>query len=465
MTEHMGENIVLIVCDTLSAFHLPFYGYEKDTAPFLSKLAEDNCLFTYAYSNAPWTIPSHASLFTGKFPHDHGTKAEHLKFTGKSFVEQLSKEGYTTYGFSNNALVGPTLGFDSGFDTFYSDADIGLGTTGMPAMREVRQNIAQGKYESDTEKYVDALRKAFKHRDLKSVVGHCKELLASRGIIDLPGNGAETTNRLVRDELADEDDSFFLFINYMEAHFPYNPPDTYVSTDMADSARSYLDNLDRDDPFGVEMLQKDVPDHVREGMTALYDGEIRCLDSEIKKLYSYIMREFPDTTVIITGDHGELIGEQGRYGHQFGIHEKLIRVPLIIADNHVEPQTITDRYVQINELRDFILGKKDVDELGTETAYAEYHGYEGFYERWGSRDIADFSDDILQYFKNRAVGVIQNGQGRIKSTQLPSTAFTLHPDRFTDHEQVESHPLDEKILDHPFPYTQEPEPVPTDIDI
>ncbi len=128
-------NVVLIVIDTLRADRLPFYGCEKDTAPFLDELAADSVLFESAWSTSSWTAPATASIFTGTYPNQHGVvtnlRIERLLEARGAPIELnripesfetiplfLRSQGYRTFGVSSNPNVDSRLGFDRGFDRF-----------------------------------------------------------------------------------------------------------------------------------------------------------------------------------------------------------------------------------------------------------------------------------------------------------------------------------------------------------
>jgi arylsulfatase A-like enzyme len=84
----LSRNICLVVVDSLTAFNLSMYGYGESTSPFLEKAAEEGVKYQFAYSNAPWTFPSHASIFSGKLPVDHRATSETMRFDDESFVEE-----------------------------------------------------------------------------------------------------------------------------------------------------------------------------------------------------------------------------------------------------------------------------------------------------------------------------------------------------------------------------------------
>lgn len=126
-------DIVLILVDTLRKDHLPFYGYSKPTAPFLSELAERSAVFENAYSTSAWTAPATASLFTGLYSFQHGVVSgrmaiRHLQKEGatlrlnriprraETIAEALKRAGYSTWAVTENANISREMGFDQGFD-------------------------------------------------------------------------------------------------------------------------------------------------------------------------------------------------------------------------------------------------------------------------------------------------------------------------------------------------------------
>lgn len=128
-------NIVLVVLDTVRADHLPPYGYTRDTAPFLSRLARRGVVFDRAFAASSWTSPSVATLFTSVYPFQHGViwgmrkmreegyRFNHLPGALETIPEALKKAGYSTFAVSDNINVSPVTRFDAGFDRFESASD------------------------------------------------------------------------------------------------------------------------------------------------------------------------------------------------------------------------------------------------------------------------------------------------------------------------------------------------------
>jgi len=130
-----GRNVVVIVIDTLRADHLPFYGYHKPTAPFMSALADESVVFDAAYAASTWTAPSTATLFTSLYPKDHGVwtglrtfksvdelgvevELNRMPPATRTLPEWMASWGYRTYGFADNPNIDTAMGFTRGFDHF-----------------------------------------------------------------------------------------------------------------------------------------------------------------------------------------------------------------------------------------------------------------------------------------------------------------------------------------------------------
>ncbi|MCP5107292.1 MAG: sulfatase [bacterium] len=123
-------NVVLIVLDTLRADHLPFYGYKKNTAPFLSRLASDGVVFENVFAASSWTGPATASIFTAMYPFQHGlttgfwaskfhkTELDRIPEEIKTITEVLKENGYKTYGAADNVNICEEEGFTQGFDRY-----------------------------------------------------------------------------------------------------------------------------------------------------------------------------------------------------------------------------------------------------------------------------------------------------------------------------------------------------------
>ena len=284
-------NILLIVMDTARADHYSCYEYHRPTTPNLDRVAARGLRFTQAISTSAWTLPSHATLFTGMLPLEHGACHQHCWLSNRfpTLAELLRMRGYQTAGFTNNGIIDKAKNLDRGFDVFYA-------------------------IWADTS-----------------------------AVLENKHSNTEHTNRLVRDYLTEceKDKPFFIFINYMDTHRPYLPPEPFKSKFLPvgyevdarlASACGKSDSLN---------LGKFVPNQKDlEGMVAVYDGALNYLDFRIGELLDFLeSRNLLDNTlVIITSDHGELLGEYGRYGHGALLNRQLVHIPLILAHPTLIPE-------------------------------------------------------------------------------------------------------------------------------
>lgn len=402
-----NKNIVLVVADTLTALHLPTYGYDRDTAPFMTELADKNTYFQNAYSNAPWTVPSHASLFSGKLMSEHGTGTGDSVFRDHSFVQDLNDRGYKTVGVSANELVCEDLNFDTGFETFH----------------EVF-NFDTDESEILKEAAIDKIRD-FNLETLRDGLNFLSNKLKGNST-----RGAENIERIVKDEVQSENSPNFLFINYTEPHLPYSSPKEFAGqfTDNPEEkiSRNMKDHYNTDKP---EIYYQGFPNCTDEELVDLYDGTIRYLDSKLESLYEYLNEELDELVFIVTSDHGENFGEHGAYFHQCGIWEKSIRIPLIVAGDGVPNQKITENF-SLRNLKHLILE----NEIKTsETVYAEYAGWTKMKPENPEEEIGDEIKRKFEY--NQTKAVIGDRKALVKNSELED--FQFIPDQKCYSEQKE----------------------------
>ena len=269
--ESSPPNVLLITLDTTRYDRLGFYGYSRGTTPHLDRLAETSTVYETAYASSSWTLPSHASLFTGKLTASHGARYDPdgpLKLTDAI----AGPEGFRNYRARGLALGETTLAQRLSFAGYRTGAVVG-----GPWMRRAF-----------------GLDKGFDDYD-------------DENIDSVNGRRAADVTRAALAWLRDVGDQpFFLFLNYYDAHAPYDPPEPFRSS-FAGSA----------DPSPSE----------------LYDGEIAYMDSHIGRVLDVV--DLDRTLVIVTADHGELFGEHGHVGHGNFLYEEEIRVPLLVNDGTI----------------------------------------------------------------------------------------------------------------------------------
>jgi arylsulfatase A-like enzyme len=302
-SEHR-PNIALIVIDTARADHFSCYGYAQRTTPNVDALAARGILFRGVHSVAPWTLPAHMSMFTGLVPRDHGASwaafSEPETATVGELVDRaftpsepermlaarLRAAGYRSYGFSPNPWISRNKGFAEGFDEFFE------------LWREEEREAALGR------KPAGPLEKS----PTRAAVAGIERVLG--------GHPAG--------------EPFFLFVNFIDPHFPYDPQEPFrtrfggkpetLQEIQRGALRHELAMIAGDSPFDSQEL---VP---------FYDGELATADHAVGELVRFLESSglFDDTLIVVTSDHGELLGEQGRWSHQLYVDEPLMNVPLVL---------------------------------------------------------------------------------------------------------------------------------------
>jgi len=123
-------NVILLSVDTLREDHIGLGGYARPTSPNLDRWAESAVVFSNCISQAPWTTPSHWSIFTGTYPHVHGGDAPYQsesRWWGESLptmAEIFAEHGYRTAAFTAGGQVSAKLGFSKGFDSYAETLDV-----------------------------------------------------------------------------------------------------------------------------------------------------------------------------------------------------------------------------------------------------------------------------------------------------------------------------------------------------
>ncbi|MFC6721157.1 sulfatase-like hydrolase/transferase [Halovenus amylolytica] len=324
------SSIAVVVLDTLRKDYFDEY---FDWVPGRS--------FEAAYSTANWTGPAHASLFTGKYGSavDVSSKATALECDRPVLAEILSEAGYTTKGWSANPNASQTQNFDRGFEEFTGPGELRSGDLNI---LDTSEFAAEHDELSRPRKYTRALNEIItgEYDTLPSLWYGLKKINGSRWR-PIPDDGASVVEDRTADMSVDSDE--FLFVNLVEAHTPYYPPEAY---------------RDFDEPvgmgFGDAYVGVDDPELVREA----YDNAARYLGDIYRDIFDNLSAKFD--YVITLSDHGELLGEHhNMWNHVSGVYPELTHIPLVISGDGFEGET--DTVVSILDLYETILELADVD--------------------------------------------------------------------------------------------------------
>ena len=313
-----SKNLILIVLDTVRADSLGIYGYARDTTPNLGKLASRGVRFDRAFSTAPWTAPSHASLFTGRWPHelsigwDRPLDGEHT-----TLAEVLASRGYATSGFvANTTYCSEETGLARGFD-HYEDYDVTLRGVFLCSSLVER-----------------ALNFIHKHPGLARRLGDDGSSSGDR----------KDAARINRDFLGwlkargGQDRPFFAFLNYYDAHHPYLAPEPGAGRSFGrkpESARDFrlLKTWWERDKQGIKPADLEL---ARDS----YDRCLAYLDDQLGRLFDDLKRQglLDRSVVIVTADHGEHLGERDLFGHGSSVYRPELHVPLLVVAPGMVPE-------------------------------------------------------------------------------------------------------------------------------
>ncbi|MBV6519945.1 MAG: hypothetical protein MNPFHGCM_00048 [Gemmatimonadaceae bacterium] len=313
-------NVLLIILDTVRAASMSLYGASVPSTPRLDAWARDAVVFDEAYSTAPWTLPSHASLFTGRYAGEVTADWKTpLDRADSTLAEQFRARGYATGAFMANMHY---TAWDSGLER------------GFIAFDDYRRSWAQLVRSSSwtqTRMY-DELLGASSLQDVLQALLHPNLSIDMKHTFDR--KYARQVSRQFLDWQAGLGQRpFFAVLNYFDAHQPYYSP---------------------------RQFQQRVRDN--EGMSG-YAAAIAYLDTSIDSVLIELQRRntLDNTLVIVTSDHGELFDEHGLTGHAHNLYRNVLRVPLMIRFPPAVPQGT--RIAKAISLRDVAATIVDLTDL------------------------------------------------------------------------------------------------------
>ncbi len=342
-------NIVLLVMDTVRSHAINTI---HSNATAFSQRAHGT-RFDQAYTSAPWTLPSHACLFTGTAASKHNANAghKHLNDALITLPEILQTHEYETVAVSNNTWISEEFGFERGFETFYktwqyvqSDTDLG--------------KIAQ------TENGLGMFKKTAKAIFDGNPITNITNAVYGQFFRRTNDDGAARTNKWIENWLMSRDNSrpFFLFVNYLEPHLEYRPPRAYAREHLPEDI-TYEEAMEvPQDAWGYIAGSVEMTDEDFEILLALYRAEISYLEEKIEAIIDLIKSEgeWDETLFIITSDHGENIGEHGLMDHQYALYDTLLHVPLYMHGCPFDDGA-RDDLIQLIDIAPTILDTLNID--------------------------------------------------------------------------------------------------------
>jgi arylsulfatase A-like enzyme len=339
-------NIVFLVLDTQRFDRLGCYGYPRGTSPNLDAFAAKATLFENAISPAQWTIPSHAAMFTGEPPSTHLTlqSSDVLPSCFTTLAQHLGAVGYRRTGFCNNPLVGLINNdLPRGFEKFYNYCGTIKSVPPKPTRRTPGPLITSWQQAVQAARdFVAPIQAIFakSNRIFQVALNPIFVPLWSRFARfkgDNPASARDATRFVQQNLMGSNEQPHFLFINMMEPHFPYSPPESFVERFAArvqddPRAHSFMRTFNHQAVHWVTPAAKPLTELEASTLSEMYDAEVAYQDHMLGPLYDALDQpECRDNTmVIVVADHGEMLGEHQFVGHGFGVYQELIHVPLLI---------------------------------------------------------------------------------------------------------------------------------------
>ena len=295
-----APNVVLVVLDTVRAANVSTYGYGRPTSPELDRLAAEGALFLDATSPSTWSLPSHASLFTGRYPSSHGAHGEHpfLDSRFPTLAQALERSGYETFCITANAWISDGLGLTRGFA--WQDTSL-------------REQGGAGRNFNFIHRLLDRLGLEETDKGGGAVADSFEAWANAR-----PKQGGRPA---------------FVFLNFIEAHFPYHQLPHAPLFRFSDRTYGELRAI------SIDLMGQQFGGKGRSAEEAgppardMYDGGVVYSNALLHRVVEALRTKgtLDDTILIVLADHGEILGERGGFfGHGPTLYQEAVGVPLVM---------------------------------------------------------------------------------------------------------------------------------------
>lgn len=326
VTTGNGRPIVLITIDSLRADHLGAYGYGRNTSPHIDALAAQGVRYAQAISNGGGTPEAFPSILGGVSPPIHWQEYREIFRHRPTIAHILRDAGYETAAFHSNPYLSRWFHYHRGFDLF---------DDGMTKLTPEQAFLLEDDWPQ-------------RARGIFRLFNRMRSLY--RGWSP-PIVKAEDLNEKVISWLRARSRKFFLWIHYMDVHYPYKPPPLYLRLLGAPPVNSWrmlgLYYQLRRNPHGLSPRDLQI-------LVNLYDACIRYVDDAIGSLLAELQKKWPEAAIVLTADHGDAFGDHGRFSHD-SLYEELLRVPLVVAGGGTKSGTVVAEQVSLRGISDAIL--------------------------------------------------------------------------------------------------------------
>ncbi|HHO53960.1 MAG TPA: DUF229 domain-containing protein [Deltaproteobacteria bacterium] len=321
--EGARPNVLIVLWDTVRADRMSLYGHPVQTTPRLEAFARDATVFDHATAPAMWTLPTHAAIFTGRYPSTHGARGGYrwLDEHHETLAELLAGVGYDTFWFTSNIVASPMTNLTQGFETIHSTYP--------------RAGAKRGRY-------VAAARRATQAKLIPRDASTEISPAFTGNAIEKWGKSVQKdaapviTNGLLEwlDERTEPEAPFFAYLNFMEAHTPRIPSmaarQRVMTPEQLELGLSTDLSLFAENEFMIG--ERSYTPEQLEAIRGVYDAALVDLDDATGDLLDALATRgiLDQTLVIVVADHGEHLGEHQRLEHRWSVHQPLLHVPLVI---------------------------------------------------------------------------------------------------------------------------------------
>jgi len=307
------KHVFLITVDALRADHVGCIGGGNLT-PNIDKMARTSLLFSRAFSNGPGTNQSFPAIMTSTYflMHNGFYIIPHYK----TLAEVVQENGFKTAGFHSNPFLSKRFGWDRGFDQFYDFMDEIQSPSAFITSKQ------EGGVKNELFRFVASRLAGNENFRLRQLI---KKIYYKYSGLEMPYlEGKELNKQVFRWINRNLEDRFFVWMHYMDPHYPYIPPEEYCE-EFSTRKEAF--------EFCTSINWKNVSDDEIETLMGLYGGEVRYTDHCIGEFFEFLKGKglLKNSVIILTADHGEAFMEHNRYGHKPDIlYNEVLHIPLLI---------------------------------------------------------------------------------------------------------------------------------------
>jgi len=372
------ENVMVIVLDSLRKDSISPYDDSIDYTGNLDEISKDSEVFSKVVAQGPWTLPSHASMFTGQYPWEHeATQKKIVLETDKKLLAQRFKDqGYKTALITPNGWLTPSKGTTKGF-------------------QEVKNFM--GVAEGPVQKIVKSLSKVFdklKPSRREKIASYFNELAETFSDFKKSRPTVDETKAFLNN--VDPDENFFVFVNLMTPHEPYTP---------GDPPQEYLDKHGVKDISKVPETEEDYlkEETDEEEIKKAYKAGVDYTDDLVGEIYDCFKENGLDenTNLVILSDHGQALGEEGIFSHQFTVTDSVINTALMIKEPGKENTVKDSGLMELKDLYEIIpklAGLKHSEIKDRDIAKGGYE-YPEFFMGWIPEDMKENLNRKYRFMK------------------------------------------------------------------